>query len=166
MIDRFHFLNNLGPIEDKYIQEGLTTNYKEVFKPNLFIGHCSYDESDFVKRLREKFSYVKSLWLLNPPWSLNDWHTDIYGRNVAINIPIKMPENSATYVRELFYPDAPTKYFKIKPVQYELYKPTLLNVFEEHCVINPSDETRIVMSITVGDKSLFYKDVIAEVAQW
>jgi hypothetical protein len=41
--------------------------------------------------------------------------------------------------------------YNVEEVVYNLYKPTLIDTTHEHCVINNSDESRIILSLTIWD---------------
>ena len=166
-MDKFYRLDNISDIEQKYISEGLNEDYYKMFKPNIFRSNfkCSFDESEFIQKLKSKFGNVFSTWIYNPPNTLYDWHVDALYRNCTINIPIKIPDKAGTYYRDIMHPESPTKYYNLFKVPYTLYKPTLLNTNLEHCVVNPTDETRIVLNITF-EKNVTYDKVLAEVAQW
>jgi len=158
MVNKFFCLRNFPDLDSKYIEEGLNGKYNQNFKPHVFRSWCTYDESDFAKELKFKFVNVRSTWLMNPPWTLYDWHTDV-GRSCSINIPIKMPDRAAAYVKDQLVPEIKTKYFKLTEVEYILNKPTILNVSQEHCVVNPTNETRIILSISFeGDVK--YEDIL------
>jgi hypothetical protein len=43
--------------------------------------------------------------------------------------------------------------YKLDPVRYVLYKPTALNVTNEHCVVNNSEHDRIILSLSVHEST-------------
>jgi hypothetical protein len=155
----FYCLENFPDLEYKYIQEGLNGYYFETLKPHVFRAKCSYDDSDFIKNLKSEFKNVRSTWLMNPPWTIYNWHIDIM-RNCSINIPIKMPKRTGTFYKNYINEDRKSNYNNLTEVKYVLYKPTILNIQEEHCVFNPTDETRIILSISIENENVSYKDVL------
>jgi hypothetical protein len=159
MDKHFYCLENIPDLEEKYIKEGLTGHYFETFKPHVFRAKCSYDESDFIKHLRSRFNNVRSTWLMNPPWSLYDWHIDIL-RNCSINIPIKTPSRAGAYYKSPLDGNSKSLYHNLIEVKYLLYKPTILNTQKKHCVLNPTDETRIILSISIEDENISYAEVL------
>jgi len=163
MQNYFYCLRNLPDLDQDSINEANRSTFVEEFKPHVFRAKCSFDHrSELIKSLRKEFINVRSTWLMNPPNSMYDWHSDKFGRNCAINIPVKMPIESGAFFRKKMNPEEPKygKYFHLYKIDYELYKPTILNVLEEHCVMNLSDQERIILSISIENENVFYKDVV------
>ena len=63
---------------------------------------------------------------------------------------MKTNPNARTLYRQKTGPERLTSIiYNIFPIEYVLYKPTIMETTTEHCVINPSDEERIIFSVSL-----------------
>jgi hypothetical protein len=148
----FKKLNHFPLLPDYYIQQGLSCNFKYIESPSrLFIGPSTFDKTNFVKKMIEIFGQAASSFRLNPPNSLYDWHID-NKRNCSLIWPIKHNFESQTFYKtpmESTGSDDKTLFYNLIEADYELYKPTLLNTTHKHCVVNNSNESRIILSLSL-----------------
>jgi hypothetical protein len=152
--------DNYPELCNSYIQEALSCNYTEHHRPHDYRAGCSFNSSNFINILKNNIGDVSALWIKNPPNTIYDWHIDNNIRQCSINFVIQQSVNSIAMYREPI-PQTGTDriiYYKIHKVKYVLYKPTVLNVKEEHSVINPSDQDRIILSLCVKESS--YKQTV------
>lgn len=155
MEEYYYCLDNYPVLGEQYIKEGLSANYVEHYNPHDFRAGCSFNNSSFIQKLKQNIGDVSALWIQNPPNTVYDWHIDKNIRQCSINFVIKQPDNSICMYREPITQNGTDKiiYYKTHKVKYVLGKPTVLNVKKEHCVINPTDETRIILSLCVKESS-------------
>lgn len=132
----------------------MTAQYKLNMNPNDYRAGTSFNNSKFVKLLKENIGDVSALWIKNPPNSLYDWHIDKNVRQCSINFPINITGGRAFYrTKHNNTEEYKSLYYTLDEVRYILHKPTILNVKNEHCVMNTSDEERIILSICVRESS-------------
>jgi hypothetical protein len=113
-------------------------------KPSTYQAPTSFEQSKFMDDLRKEFKDVRTNYLKFDPMTCYDWHVDA-ARNCSINFLLNDVPESLTLFRE--YIEDSRHWYNIKRLKYNLYQPTLLNVKEQHCVINYSQETRYVLTI-------------------
>jgi hypothetical protein len=181
--DYFYCLENFPDMEQEFVNQGLTTEYQlEKIRPRAILYRSIFppriENSHIYRYISERFDIQKAAWLMFPPKTNYNWHVDSHGyktlsdssgdvskkgRNCAINIPIQVPDEAATYVGEpFFHPQGstlPPVWYGIERVKYVIYKPTILNIQKEHCVINPTDSSRIVLSISLKEE---YEEVLSK----
>jgi hypothetical protein len=147
----YHHLPNLPLLPQKFIDEGLAANYPLKFLPTGYYSPSSFTQTNFVKRLEKEFGFCCSGFLKNLPNSYYDWHIDL-DRYCAINWVIKTNPRAVTMYREIIPtpPEIKKKFlYNIFEVEYSLAAPTLLNTAEEHCVVNPHHEERIILTTII-----------------
>jgi hypothetical protein len=133
-----------------YRTEALHATYELSYKPNQLKAPSSFNSNPFIKMLQNKFGKCGGVYIKNAPWSYYDWHTDI-GRQCSINWVIKTNARASTLYRtKIEAPDGQRSImYDITEVNYTQFKPTILDTTKEHCVINPSDEDRIIFSLSI-----------------
>lgn len=149
-------LYNLPSLPDHIIQEALDSSYTPKQQPyNYSAIATAMMNTEFYKNLSSVFGKVDCDYLQNKPNSLYDWHTDL-NRTCAINWPIKTNPGALTLIR---YEYNKPFFWNLEQVQYELYKPTILNTEKFHCVINNHTDDRIILSISIQSKN-GYNEVV------
>jgi hypothetical protein len=143
-------------LPDPMIQEALTGNYKKHQTPYSFAANANQMKaSNFYKKLEDSFGEINVDYLKNEPNSLYDWHVD-YNRSCSINWVIQTNPKAVTLFRTNHLKPF---FWDIEEVQYELYKPTVLDTTKSHCVINNYFEERIILSLSIFKKNA-YNEVV------
>ena len=143
-------------LPDFIIQEGLTGIYKKYQTPYSFAAVASHiKNSNFYKALGNTFGEISVDYFKNEPNSLYDWHVD-YKRSCSINWVIKTGPGALTFFKTNYVKPF---FWDLEKVHYELYKPTVLDTTKNHCVINNSDEERIILSISIFKKNSYIEVV-------
>lgn len=173
VLKKFHnmskFFTNLDfpELPKKYIQEALNSKFICRKNPTLYLAESSFNETSLFKVLDTKFGNCHSFYSLNPPNSLYDWHIDVQ-RKTVINWVIKSNPEARTYYREPItesdwngIPGSQKKpiMWNLTQVKYDSTKPTLLDISQEHCVINDWPEDRIILSLCINEL-VPYQDVL------
>jgi hypothetical protein len=145
----FKVLSNLPQFPEHCIREAYTAKYSQVYSPDQLRAFSSFNNTKFVKVMQEKFGVRGGLYMKNTPMSYYDWHVDM-GRQCSLNWVIKNNAGKAFY-RENINPSIGSKSitFNLTQVKYILYKPTLLDVTKHHCVINDTEEERVIFSMSI-----------------
>jgi len=164
MMSKYYTNLNLPPLDDQFISEALNQKFELIHEPSILIcASTTFHTTDFFKTITSKFR-CGTRYFLNPPHTIYDWHTD-NKRSCAINWVIKTNKNCLTLYREAIPEAIPeinkrVVLYNVEEVVYNLYKPTLIDTTHEHCVINNSDESRIILSLTIWnttyDEALFF----------
>lgn len=170
MIDEcFYNPTRCQPISSIYLDEALRSNYHsydnqspylddEQRRPESLHAPTSFINSTLCKDLAQHFctdvsestgiGYADSIsasFLKILPYHGIDWHYDI-SRNCAINILLNDVKNCVTLFR---YKNKDRRVLQENwALEYELFRPVLLNTTVEHMVANWSSESRYI--ITVG----------------
>lgn len=154
----FCHLTNIERIPEPYVREAINAKYELLYKPTRIKASSNFEKSSLVNLIKKKFRGVQAEYLKNSPRSIYDWHTDI-GRQCSINWVLKSNPRAVTMYRTKHeVPDGVKSFtYDLHEVDYTLYRPTIINTTKEHCVINPSDTERIILSLTVFDYS--YEEV-------
>ena len=153
--DRFHKLNNLPKLPEKYFKEAFESEYTHIEDPVSYSAECAqFKNTKFYQMLRSRFGWVDAAFLKNEPMTFYNWHID-KGRKCAINWPIQSSDSAFTFYRDSL---ERRPLHIMERVDYELYTPTLIDTTFRHCVLNNSMEERIILSIAISDK-FYYKDV-------
>lgn len=145
----FKTLYNLPDFPNTCVKESMNARYEQSYKPDQLRAFSSFNNTKFVKDLQNKFGKCGGLYMKNKPMTLYDWHTDI-GRQCSVNWLI-LNEQGSAYYRDLI----PAKdgfrsiTYNLTAVEYKLYKPTILDVTKEHCVFNPTENDRIIFSLSI-----------------
>lgn len=159
MEDLYYCFEDYPTLPPPWFADGLNATYKEHFHPHDFRGtKCSFNDSKFIQTLKENIGEVTALWIKNPANTLYNWHIDKDIRKCSINFVIKQSDKAMALYRKPMYDVKEIIYYKTQTVKYIIGKPTILNVKKEHCVINPSDEERIILSLCVRESS--YEDTL------
>ena len=148
----YYTLNNISEcpsleeaLRSKYIV-GYVGKHLNQGGSTMLKAPSSFNNSKIVATLQAKFGKCGGVFIKNEPWSYYDWHTDI-GRQCSINWVMKTNSKAITLFRD-YIPHKSLDY-KITEVNYTIGKPTILDTTKEHCVINPSDEERIIFSLSL-----------------
>jgi hypothetical protein len=158
MEELYYCFEDYPTLQSSFMSEGLSAEYKEHFHPHDFRSPCSFGNTKFVRTLKQNIGEVTALWIKNPPNTLYNWHIDKDIRKCSINFVIKQSDKAVALYRKPMYDVKEVIYYKTYTVKYIIGKPTILNVKKEHCVINPSDEERIILSLCVRESS--YEDTL------
>lgn len=143
----FACLHNLPKFPQKCIEEALKANYTQVYKPDLLRAFSSFNNTSFVRNLQDRFGKCGGMYLKNMPMTYYDWHIDM-NRTCSINWLLTNTGGSALYREHIPSNEGKSITYKISKVEYELHKPTMLDVTKEHCVINDTHEERIIFSLS------------------
>lgn len=85
----------------------------------------------------------------NLPMSYYDWHIDLR-RQCSLNWLLQNTKGKAYYRKNANEAKGSKSItYQLIQVEYSLYKPTLLDVTKEHCVINDNDQDRIIFSMSI-----------------
>jgi hypothetical protein len=145
----FAQLSNLPQFPEECIREALTANYTQTFDPDQLRAFSSFNNTNFVKEMESRFGKCGGLYMKNLPMSYYDWHIDLR-RQCSINWLICNQEGKAFYRKKVNVKQGVKSItYRITKVEYSLYKPTILDVTKEHCVINDNDQERIIFSMSV-----------------
>jgi hypothetical protein len=147
---RYHCLKEFANIPFHVVEEAKRATYEMGRYPNVLKAGSSFNHSSIMKSLRKQFGdNVGGIYIKNNPWSFYDWHIDM-NRQCSINWLLKTNSNALTLHREKTEPERLNSIiYNIFPVEYVLYKPTIMDTTVEHCVINSSDEERIIFSVSL-----------------
>jgi hypothetical protein len=163
--DQYYYkLGHLPALPECYIAEGLTATFNYNPIPALYwTPPSTFESTDFVKSLREKFGFSWVKFNLFPSNVLYDWHSDS-SRRCSINWVIKTNPMAHTFFKEPVKETIPlegmtTLTNHLIEVEYDLYKPTILNTTKKHCVINNYPEDRIIMSMSIFNEAS-YEEVL------
>lgn len=156
-------IDNLPPLPERFINEGLASNFVYNPMPALWWAPCSFEETEFYKKLEEKFGFTRVNFNMFPANSIYDWHTDST-RRCSINWVLKTNPMAHTFYKEpiketVIIEGQQTLVNHLLEVDYDLYKPVLLNTTKKHCVVNNYNDTRIIMSVSVFN-NFSYEDVL------
>lgn len=165
--DCFFNLSNFPNLDQKYIDEGLYSEYPELTKfkppfpngkvPKIISIPSSFKETDFFKILEKQFGDISCVYIRNFPWSTYDWHCDIL-TNVNINFILHDNKNSLVLFRDRISEYSAIQY-NIRQAVYCPFKPTIFNTQVQHCVINLNDDHRYILNLGFLNKSVSYQDV-------
>jgi hypothetical protein len=151
-------ISDFSILPDSMIQEGLTGTYRKHQSPYSFSANASQMKSSkFYQLLGNMFGELNVDYLKNEPNSLYDWHVD-YNRSCSINWVIQTNTKAVTFFRTNYVKPF---FWDLEEVKYELFKPTVLDTTKSHCVINNSNEERIILSL-----SIFKKNAYTEVVEY
>lgn len=147
---RYHCFKEFQNIPMGVVDEAKRANYELGHLPNQLKAPSSFNNSKIMSLLKTEFGQIGGMYIKNHAWSYYDWHIDM-GRKCSLNWLLKTNTDAVTLYRERLEPDRKTSIiYNITPVEYCLYKPTLMEVTHEHCVINPSSEDRIIFSVSLN----------------
>lgn len=158
--DCYLHLSHLPMLGDEYVNEALNATYAVtqpsdempdiVHRKNRWIGSenapSTFYKTKFCKDLEAQFGEIETYYVRFNPMSLYDWHTDIQ-RQCGINFLIQPVSNALTLFRYAELSNH-TLMYHLDQLQYVPRMPVLFNTTVEHCVINLSNETRYILSVT------------------
>ena len=157
MLDNcFYQLDNMPLLGTEFINEGIGGEYQtpppeidNVRTSRTTKAKTTFTNSTFIQDLKQKLSpNIHACFFRNDPHSAYDWHTDSVGnRKCVINYLLSANAGAMTLFRK---PTIRLNY-NIAECPYILYKPMLLNVELEHCVINNSPDYRYILSVSLPD---------------
>jgi hypothetical protein len=155
MTIKYHHLTDYPILPNFYIQEALDAKVEISRRPVQYRAESTFKHSTFFKQVEQHFQKKCVAWYyITKPKTYFDWHVDA-NRNFAINWMIKEASNAASFFRnpieEVINPHIDPLIFDLEEIPYTLGKPTVLNTSCHHCVFNNSDETRIILSMSVSD---------------
>lgn len=162
-MNEFYFsLDHLPAVDASYLElaEQAPYAYPDPVQPRSQVIGClarEFADTQFVRDLKKQFGENKVLpaFLKNPPGTIYDWHRDIAhpergARLCGINWLLTSEESVFTLFR---VPNSATGRLihKIKVLPYVRFRPVLFNTQEEHCVINFTDQDRLILSVGFHD---------------
>ena len=153
MEDFYYCCEHLPEIDQSIVSEALATEYVKTSQPNEFVAPAisSFAQTHFFNKLRADLKCSYPMYKKTPSNTLYDWHMDgkldnPNRRKCSINIPLMFAEHAGVFFRTA----REGTFYDVHRAKYVLYKPTLLNVSHEHCVINDSDSDRIVLNLSIN----------------
>lgn len=149
MEDLFYTCDHFPEVDKKYVDEAASLQYIERHRPALYIGDIArtFQDTDFFKSIKKDLLCLSPTYLKWPANTCYNWHTDGLGRKASINIPL-VSSNKCLTLFKTKTKDSPFE--NLFNVNYIMYKPTILNVKHEHCVLNYSDQDRYVINISLN----------------
>ena len=149
----YYKINNLPSLPEQFIKEGLESKFVYNPMPALYWAPCSFKDTEFCKKLEEKFGFVRVNFNMFPANSLYDWHTDST-RRCSVNWVLKTNPLAHTFYKEpiaetVIIEGQQTHVNHLFEVDYDLYNPVLLNTTKKHCVVNNFNDIRIIMSLSI-----------------
>jgi hypothetical protein len=157
MLDNcFYQLDHLPLLGKEFVNEGINGNFRSprpeidgIRTTRTTKADTTFTNSKFIQDLKQKLSpNIHACFFRNDPYSLYDWHTDSVGnRKCVINYLLTDNIGSLT----LFRKSVSRLNYQITECPYTLYRPMLLNVELEHCVINNSPNYRYILSVSLPD---------------
>ena len=148
--DCYSFFPHLPDLPQHYADEAIKsaeyTTYHVVpgsgIKVNTTQAKTSFENTNFIKDLREKFGHARTHYLRVDGMHSYDWHVDS-ARCAGIIFLLNDVGNAVT----LFKEQIDERNSRIVKVPYTLLRPTLLDVTNSHCVINLSDQPRYALTV-------------------
>lgn len=163
-------LTTLPPLDDIYVQAGLSSVYTLKDYPHIYHAPATlFKEGAFFKTMVKRFGDANAVYLKNPPHSCYNWHQDVI-RLSAFNWLVKHPVGAATYFSYPYDADGLTAertaagrdslYVNLEKIDYSPDYPVVLDVRGTHGVFNDTDEERIILSLSI------YSATFDEVAEF
>jgi hypothetical protein len=150
----FYQLNNIPTLPEQYINEALAAEFQQPkvetngqLSPRTTRAVTSFVDSKMFQDIKHTICPgVHACYFRNEPQSLYDWHIDSTGnRKTAINFLLSDPTHSMMLYRKF----VSRLNYSITACPYQLGQAMLLNVDQEHCVINLSQQYRYVLSVSL-----------------
>lgn len=155
MKNYFHHLINFPKLDEVYIDDALKSTYTfHEYPVSYSAGSLRFKNTNFFKLMKLKFGANNPSFIKLNPWTLYNWHTD-KERNCAINWVLKSNPKASTLYKDTL---ERKHIHDIVEVDYRLLYPTILDTTHPHCVINNSDEERIILSLSI-DRNFDYVSV-------
>ena len=167
--DCYQHLSHLPLLDEKYVNEALNATYSHIEpsgdmaaiknKFNRWISsksaYSTFEETKFCKDLEAQFGQVVSHYAKFDPRSLYDWHTDSQ-RQCSINVLIRPVVNALTLFKYAEMTKEHSLIYHLDECEYVPRVPVLFNSSVHHCVINLSNETRYLLTISFERTVTFY----------
>jgi hypothetical protein len=148
----FFHLTHLPLLDVKHAELAANATYSErpsYYKKgiqNIYADATEFSDSKFCKDIRGHFGECVATYLKMDGMSGYDWHIDV-ARKTCINFLIVQPPNALTIHKV----NTNRLTYRTKVCDYEMFRPTVFNATIPHCVINPSNQDRYILSISVGN---------------
>ena len=157
MEDLFYTCDHFPEVGKKYVDEALSLSYVERLTPSLFIGGLAqtFADTEFYKNLSTSLPCSSPLYVKWPANTYYTWHVDGFNRQASLNIPLIASDKCVTMFKTK---KENSKFENLFQVPYIMYKPTILNVRQEHGVFNFSSQDRYVLNLSFN--TVPYKVVI------
>jgi hypothetical protein len=158
MPNYFYKLLQFPTLPEFIVKEAIGAEYNLTLKPNLYkCDTSSFNQTNFFKSTQQHFGRkCFTRYYLTHPNSYYGWHVDS-NRQFAMNWVVKDTPCSFCFFKEpiveAINPDFHPLFHNLIQVDYDLYKPTIINTSLEHCVINNYNDRRIILTMTVPDVS-------------
>ena len=153
MEDFYYCCEHFPDVDKVFVDQAVNGTYKQHYRPNYYWAPSTFLLTKFVADMSRVLKVLTTCYVKNPPYFLYDWHIDDPQRNCSINIPLVASNNAHTFFRT----HIKSNEYTLHEVKYIMFKPTVLNIKHEHCVINNSDSDRIVLNISLKGS---YKDTV------
>lgn len=167
MAEEYFELDNLPTLDRRYLSLAQNANYiyPDPEQPRSQVIGClahEFANTKFITDLKQHFGHPRVLpaFLKNPPMTVYDWHRDIAhaergARLCGINFLLTPEEKVFTLFK---VPNSATGRLihGVKILPYRPFRPVLFNTQETHCVINLTDQDRLILS--VGFHDVAYED--------
>lgn len=147
----FFHLKHLPLVDAKHAEIAINATYNETPSyyqkgvQNICADALEFSDSQFCRDLRGYFGECAASYLKTNAMSGYDWHIDV-SRKTCINILLVQPPGALTLhkvnINRLTY--------NLKICDYEMFRPTVFNAVNPHCVINPTNQDRYILTINVG----------------
>ena len=144
----FQHLNNFPALPSIYVEEALASNYGLADSTKIYSANSEiFKKSKFYKILLNQFGYVNADFLKVSSKTIYNWHRD-KGRKCALNWPLISDTKNLTLIKDSTIKQ---QIFEFQEVEYVNLKPTLLNTTYSHCVINPTQTDRLILTVSVHE---------------
>ena len=139
-------ISNLPILSSEMLEEAFNNVYVETKEPYMYLTEANVmTNSSFFQNLKKNLCAAKVEFFKTKPFQLYDWHTDPR-RGTAINWLVKAHPSAITLHRSNHNN---RYYWDIEVVDYKLNMPTLFDIKQEHCVVNHTNEERIILSASL-----------------
>ena len=155
--DCFYHLDNFPTLPVLYSKAAESADYLDPSEHGTearsqYAECLLFAKTAVYQKLSQHFR-IKSQFIKFDPWSFYDWHVDAgnngrAGRQCAINYVLTDNPGATTLYRlDQMY----SLNYRIGVCDYTRLRPTLFNTQISHCVSNPTDRTRYILSVSLMD---------------
>ena len=148
----FYHLTHFPLVDVKHIELAMNAEYQPPKPEVTQRSHRDwtatatfFNDSKLCKDMAAEFGECHGLYVRSFPMTMYNWHAD-FGRNACINVLLVQPQGAITCYKTRFN----RLIDNIKICDYELLRPTLFNTTLPHCVVNPTDQYRYILTITAA----------------
>ncbi len=147
----FFHLTHFPLIDSKHAELALNADYSEMLLyynrgiQNSYAEAKEVSDSKLCRDLRGHFGECAASYIKTNAMTGYDWHMDM-SRKTCINILLVQPPGAQT----LHKVNINNLTYHLRVCDYKLFRPTVFNSTIPHCVINPSNQDRYILTISVG----------------